>query len=243
MFIIGMLLRLSARLPLPLLHVFGSGIGWLLLLIPNRIRKIASRNIEQCFPDWSRRRQRHLLRQSLMETARTLTETGALWLLPGEQALRLIRNVDGGEVVAQARQQGRGMILATPHLGAWEAAGLYGAATFQMTCLYRPLRIPELETLVRDARSRLGAEYVPASASGIRDLYRVLESGGTVAMLPDQEPPVSANGIFAPFFGINAWSTALLVRLAQRTGAPVVMAWCERLPGGNGCQCITGNNY
>ncbi|MEN8107539.1 MAG: lysophospholipid acyltransferase family protein [Pseudomonadota bacterium] len=233
-FIIGMLLRLSARLPLPLLHVLGSGFGWLLLLIPNRIRKIARRNIEQCFPDWSRRRQRHLLRQSLMETARTLTETGALWLLPGEQALRLIRNVDGSELVTQARQQGRGVILATPHLGAWEAAGLYGAATFRMTCLYRPLRIPELETLVCDARSRLGAEYVTAAANGIRELYRVLESGGTVAMLPDQEPPLSANGIFAPFFGINAWSTVLLARLAQRTGAPVIMAWCERLPGGSG---------
>jgi KDO2-lipid IV(A) lauroyltransferase len=57
--------------------------------------------------------------------------------------------------------------------------------------------------------------------------------GGTVAMLPDQEPR-SGSGHFAPFFGMPAYSMTLLVRLSKRTGTPVVFTYCERLPRGRG---------
>jgi KDO2-lipid IV(A) lauroyltransferase len=119
---------------------------------------------------------------------------------PGTAVLQLIRHVDGLEHIENAIAAGRGAILATPHLGAWEAAGLYCAARFNITCLYRPLRMPDLDSLVNQARSRAGGNYVPANGRGIRMLYRTLEEGGTVAMLPDQEPQ-AGTGVFAPFFG------------------------------------------
>jgi KDO2-lipid IV(A) lauroyltransferase len=52
-------------------------------------------------------------------------------------------------------------------------------------------------------------------------------------MLPDQEPQ-KGTGIFAPFFGIPAYSMVFLGRLAAKTGAPVIFTWCERLPLGRG---------
>ncbi len=226
-------LHTLAFMPLPLLHALGVLLGRILDLVPNRLRRDTCTNIERCFPDLEQVRQRQLARDSLAETGKTLLEAGALWFRPGEQAVQLIRRVEGSEQVQDAREQGRGVILATPHLGAWEAAGLYGAATFKMTCLYRPLRIPELDGRIRDARNRLGAHYVPASTAGIRQLRKTLEQGGTVALLPDQEPQSNA-GIFASFFNTPAWTMTLLARLAITTGAPVVFAWCERLPRGQG---------
>jgi len=91
----------------------------------------------------------------------------------------------------------------------------------------------ELEELVRDARSRLGANYVPANANGIRSVYRAVVQGGTMAILPDQEPQ-TGSGSYAPFFGIPAYSMTLLARLAKRTGAPIVFTYCERLARGRG---------
>lgn len=220
-------------LPLPLIHGLGSLLGWTLALVPNRLHRDTCTNIKLCLPELGTARQQQLARDSLVETGKTLLETSALWCRPGKQAVQLIRRVEGHELVQAALEQGRGVILATPHLGAWEAAGLYGAATFKMTCLYRPLRIPELEDLVRSARNRLGANYVPATRGGIRHLCRTLEQGGTIAMLPDQEPQSSA-GTFATFFNTPAWTMTLLARLANRSGAPVVFAWCERLPRGQG---------
>jgi KDO2-lipid IV(A) lauroyltransferase len=204
-----------------------------MMLIPGKTVRVAGINIRRCLPELSSSRQRRLLRDSLAETGKTLLESSALWLRPGPKALALIRVVEGRELVEQALGRCRGVILLTPHLGAWEAAGLFGALAFNMTCLYRPLRIPELEDMVRAARSRLGASYVPANHAGIRKLVRQLRQGGTVAMLPDQEPH-GGRGIFAPFFGIPALTTTLPVRLATSTGAPIVLAWCERLGRGRG---------
>jgi KDO2-lipid IV(A) lauroyltransferase len=231
--LIKSLLVSCSWLPLVVSHALGFVIGWGLLLIPNRAVRNTKTNIGLCFPALSRSEQSRLVRQSLAETGKTLMETSALWMRPGEKALQLIRYVDGLDVAMRAREAGYGLILATPHLGAWEAAGLYCADTFGMTCLYRPLRMIELEELVHTARSRLGANYVPAVARGIRAVSIAMEQGGTVAMLPDQEPR-SGSGHFAPFFGIPAYSMTLLVRLSKRTGAPIVFTYCERLPWGRG---------
>jgi KDO2-lipid IV(A) lauroyltransferase len=231
--IIKFILYLCAYLPLPIIHAFGVCIGWGLTLIPNRSRQTSEINIALCWPELSATEQRALLHSSLRETGKTIIETSALWLRPGQSALRLIRRVDGDELIEQAIANGTGAMLATPHLGAWEAAGLWGSANYGITCLYRPLKIPELENLVQTARNRLGGNYVPATSTGIRVLYKALEQGGVVAMLPDQEPK-AGTGLFAPFFGIQAYSMVFLARLAARTGTPIIFAWCERLSWGRG---------
>ncbi|MGB5539103.1 MAG: lysophospholipid acyltransferase family protein [Gammaproteobacteria bacterium] len=226
-------LYLCAYLPLPVLHATGVSVGWLLILLPNQLRKAARVNLELCFTELSTAQRRQLLHRCLVETGKTLLETGALWLRPAQRVLRLIRHVDGLEHIEHALAKGRGLILATPHLGAWELSGLYCAAHYDITCLYRPLRITGLETLVNRARSRAGGHYVPANARGLRTLFKTLEEGGTVAMLPDQEPR-AGTGVFAPFFGIPALSMVFLSRLTAKRGAPIVFVWCERLGWGRG---------
>ena len=232
-FLIKAILYLCAYLPLPLIHGLGVCIGWGLVLIPNRSRHTTAINIALCLPELTATEQRKLARESLLETGKTIIETSALWLRSGKQTLRLIREVEGEELVERAMEAGKGVILATPHLGAWEASGLYCASRFNITCLYRPLKMAGLEQLVLKARSRMGGNYVPANARGIRMLYKTLEQGQPVAMLPDQEPQ-AGTGIFAPFFGVPAYSMVFLARLAEKSGAPIVFVWCERLSWGRG---------
>src|SRR5690606_37241019 len=62
-------------------------------------------------------------------------------------------------------------------------------------------------------------------------LWKVLKEGGAVGILPDQQPK-AGDGEFAPFFGVQALTMTLLSRLAERTGATVLMAWCERIGDG-----------
>jgi Kdo2-lipid IVA lauroyltransferase/acyltransferase len=231
--LIKLLLVSCSWLPLAACHALGSALGWGFMLLPNRAARDTKTNIGLCFPELSRSEQRRLVRQSLTETGKTILEASVLWMRPGEKTLQLIRSVDGLDMALKARDAGYGLILATPHLGAWEAAGLYCGTKFSMTCLYRPLRMIELEELVHAARSRLGAKYVPAIARGIRAVSVAVGKGGTVAILPDQEPR-NGNGHFAPFFGIPAYSMTLLVRLSKKTGAPIVFAYCERLSWGRG---------
>src|SRR3569832_847138 len=142
------LLRVFAALPLPLAHAIGAVIGAGLMLVPNALRRI------------------------LVEAGKTMCESGALWLRPRARLLTLVRAVSGEEHVRAALQQGHGLILATPHLGAWEMMGLYSSARYPLTSLYRPPRMREMDALVRRGRERLGARLVPVDAGGVRALYQ-----------------------------------------------------------------------
>lgn len=231
--LITALLRMFATLSLPAAHSIGVIVGWGLILIPNDLRRVSRINIQLCWPELAPPAQRALLRRSLIEAGKTMCEAGALWLWPRERVLGLIRDVSGEEHLRAARAAGQGVILATPHLGAWEIMGLYSSAHYPLTSLYRPPRLAELDTLVRRGRERLGATLVPVDAGGVRALYQALGRGEVVGMLPDQEPG-AGNGVFAPLFGIEANTMALLSRLALKTGARVIFCYAERLPRGRG---------
>jgi KDO2-lipid IV(A) lauroyltransferase len=64
-------------------------------------------------------------------------------------------------------------------------------------------------------------------------MIKALRRGEGVGLLPDQVPP-EGQGLWAPFFGRNAYTMTLAARLAQQTGATVLLARCERLSWGRG---------
>ena len=102
--------------------------------------------------------------------------------------------------------------------------------------LFRPARKAWLEPLVAQARNRPYLETVPTSLSGVRTLMRTLRGGGYTAILPDQVPP-QGQGVWAPFFGRPVYTMTLVSKLAQQSGALVLLSWCERLAPGEG-YCI-----
>jgi len=67
----------------------------------------------------------------------------------------------------------------------------------------------------------------------VRQMIKALRRGEAVGLLPDQVPP-EGQGLWAPFFGREAYTMTLAVRLAQQTGATVLLARAERLPWGRG---------
>lgn len=232
-FIIKVILHISAFLPLPVSHGLGFLAGWGLFLFPSHSRRITRINIDLCFPALTAKERKKLVRASLIEMSKTIFEAGTLWFRPGKDALARIKKTRGNELVDSALAAGKGVILATPHLGAWEAAGLYCSAHYGISCLYKPLKMQQLDALVTNARSRMGGHLVPANTGGIRVLYKTLMQGDAVAMLPDQEP-LAGTGIFSPFFDIPAYSMVFLGRLAAKSGAPIIFTWCERLSWGRG---------
>lgn len=227
------LLRQLARLPLPLLHGLGVVLGWLSWLAPNPNKTIALRNLELCFPALDAHSRRHLARRYLRELGKTLTETIPLWLGDIERLKAYGREVCGGALLQQALAQGRGAIIVSPHIGSWEYVGLYCAALHPMTCLYRPARKRGLETVVVQGRERMGMHLAPTDTKGVRILLQALKANELIGILPDQDPRDEA-GAFAPFFGIPAKTMTLLPRLAQKSAAPVLFAFAERLPWGRG---------
>jgi len=224
------LLRAVARLPLFLVHQLGACVGWLMARIPNRQRRNALINIRLCFPHLDGEQALALRRQSLIEYGKTYSEIAYLWFRPARKVLSLVREVSGDELLR--RDDGRGVIVLSLHLGAWEMGGVYLPTQGPATVLYKPQ--PELDWLIREVRERAGAELVSADRRGIRRLAQALRRGEYVGILPDQEPRVTPGSVFAPFFGVPALTMLLVNQLARKTGARVIFAFAVRLPRAQG---------
>ena len=90
------------------------------------------------------------------------------------------------------------------------------------------------DPIIKNARERSGAKLVPTDVLGIKQLYKTLQSGNIIGILPDQEPDSKKGAVFAPFFTVPALTMLLVNRLVRRTGAKVVFCYAERLAAGRG---------
>jgi KDO2-lipid IV(A) lauroyltransferase len=225
--------RCAGRLSFRTIHRLGGALGLALDRLPTQERRATRINLELCLPELGTAARRALARRSLIETGRTMLELGALWSWPRERVLALVREVRGLDRLHAALARGKGVLVLTPHLGAWELTGLFTGSVAPLTAMYKPPPVREMEAFYTRARERCGARLVPADASGVRALHRALRAGEMAGVLPDQDPG-RGSGVFAPFFGVLANTTTLVAKLAHRTGAAVVLVWSERLPAGAG---------
>jgi KDO2-lipid IV(A) lauroyltransferase len=203
------------------------------MLCSKRVRGSLRTNLELCFPELDPAARRDLARRSVAQGVAAMLELGPLWRWDRERVLGLVREFRGREHWDAARSAGRGIVMLTPHFGAWELTSLFVSAHIPLTALYRPPRVAALDPVYRHARERFGAKLVPADASGVRALYRALRRGEAVGLLPDQDPGHGA-GEFVPFFGIPANTSTLTARLMAHCEATPLLVWAERLARGQG---------
>ena len=222
------LFRFFSRWPLPVLHMLGAGLGWLVWWLSARYRAQFRANVAQAGVSFE------TARPAIAEAGRFVGELPKLWMRPRSQSCLENVRVEGQANAEQAFALGRGVIFFGPHCGSFELgpqalAELYGP----VTAIYRPARKAWLARLESCARDRLNLAVVPASLSGIRLMHKSLKANQAVAMLTDQVPP-EGWGVWAPFFGKPAYTMTLAARLALQTGAALLPVSCERLPRGRG---------
>lgn len=230
--ILKIIIHLLSKLPLPVLRLLAWILGTILYWLPNREKHNAEVNLNMCFPELTEVERRRLLRQTLIDNALNLIEMPAIWL--GDASVWKKR-IDPGESMAEMQailDEGKGMIIAAPHLGNWEITGHLLADLGGLTALYRPPRQAWVETFMTKGREQNGAIMVPTTRQGIKALFKTLADQGIVFILPDQQPKKDESGsVFAPFFAIPALTMTLLNRMAEKTDAPVYFLYAARVSG------------
>ena len=218
------------HLPWPWLRGIGDGIAWLWRRMGGRESRVAGRNLELACPELPPEQRETLQGEILRTTARQALETLRLWTRPHRDNLRLIRETQGLDLFDAAIASGKGVIVAAPHYGNWELLNQWLASRTPLAILYRPPESALGEAFLRRVRADDGdrVTQIRAQAAGIRQLFKRLRDGGVVGILPDQQPK-SGDGEFAPFFAVPAYTMTLLPRLAERSGATVLFAYCERI--------------
>ena len=124
--------------------------------------------------------------------------------------------------ISDARRMGPGAILALPHVGSWEWAGVWLAQRpgMKVTAVVEPIDHPELFEWMGRFRRRIGMDIVPAGPEALGALTRALNDGHVVCLLTDRD--IGGGGVEVEFFGERTTLPGGAAVLARRTGSPIV---------------------
>ena len=141
-------------------------------------------------------------------------------LTPEELIKRV--TIDGRKHLDEALEQGRGVIMAVPHMGSWDTAGSYaGALGYPISAVAE--KFPgSLNEAVVATRQRFGLKVIPIGRSAVRGITAALEANSIVALLCDLE---QGPGVAVKFFGRRAVVPGGPAAIALKTGAALLPAY------------------
>jgi Kdo2-lipid IVA lauroyltransferase/acyltransferase len=185
-----------------------------------RLRKVGRRNLELAFPEKTASDREGILRTVYRNLGYLLAEFCKMPGYTAERASGFIR-YEGLENFLQARERGKGVLVLTGHLGAWELSSFYHSLMgMPMGMVIRRLDNPLVDAFVNRIRCLHGNRVIHKDDFA-RGLIASMRAGETVGILMDTNmtPP---QGVFVPFFDVLACTASGMARIAAKTGAAVV---------------------
>lgn len=217
----AILLTLGA-LPRSIAIAIGLTIGKAAYHLAGGLRRTGERNLAIAFPEMPESERRQLLQGSFASLGRLLGEFSQLHRATPEKLRKLIEYDEVGLAhLREAEKNKRGVIFLTGHLGVWELHSFgWSALEYPISFLVRPLDNPQIEEMIEAVRTRFGNRAIDKQ-SAARQSLRVLREGGTLGILSDLNTQ-TREGVFVPFFGKLACTTAGIATLALKTDAVVI---------------------
>jgi len=198
----------------------GAGIAAIAYHALGRLRGVGVRNLKLAFPEMPDAEQKRILRSLYRRLGWLLAEFCLMPDYTSEVASRFIR-YEGLENYLAARERGKGVLVLTGHLGAWELSSFYHSLMgMPMGMVIRRLDNPLVDEFVNHIRCLHGNRVIHKDDFA-RGLIASMRAGETVGILMDTNmtPP---QGVFVPFFGMQACTASGMARIAGKTGAAVV---------------------
>ena len=231
------LMRLLAFLPLPVLAFLGTVIGDISYFLVSSRRKIALKNIQSCFPQWSENKAKHVTRSCFRLIGQTLFFSAIGWWTPRKKLNKLV-TVINREPYDQALDRGENIILLAPHFCSLEIAGLVLSQERPMITMYQHTKNLLVDKFVKLGRGRFGGILIERKEP-LRNLIRLIRKGYPFYYLPDQD--ARNKGVFAPFFGIQASTIPMLGKFAAMSKSIVIPCSTKILPAGKGFEVRLGH--
>jgi len=232
-FLFKIIFRLLSSLPLRWLQDLGAMLGSVIFAVSRQYAARTKENLRLAHLAADEKHYALLLDQTIAEAGKSILELPWVWGRPLEQVCSTVQSCRGWELVEAAHARGKGIIFLTPHWGCFEITSLYIGQHLPLTSLYSPPKQSWLEAVMLAGRVRGLSRLATANLNGVRRLFKALKRGEAIGLLPDQVPG-QGEGEWVDFFARPAYTMTLSGRLAQNSGATVLLVYAERLPRGAG---------
>jgi KDO2-lipid IV(A) lauroyltransferase len=214
------LVGLVGALPRSVARAVGASIGWVCWQLLGGLRNTGLRNLKLALPQKADAEREEILRKLYKTLGWQIAEFCKMRGYTLEEASQFVR-YEGLENYLRARDRGRGVLVLTGHLGAWELSSFYHSLRgYPMSLVIRRLDNARVDAFVNGIRCLHGNRVIHKDDFA-RGLLTAMHNGETVGILMDTNmtPP---QGVFVPFFGVEACTASGLARVAVRTGAAVL---------------------
>jgi KDO2-lipid IV(A) lauroyltransferase len=218
--------RALGALPRRLARLWAAGLAFAVYWVFGRLRRVGETNLKLALPELPSQTRKEILRGVYIHLGWQLVEFCRMIRYTPENTRGWLRT-EGLEHYQAARARGKGVLIVTAHLGAWELSSFYASLMgHPMGLVIRRLDNRKLDAYVNQIRC-LHGNYVLNKDDFGRGLLTAMREGGTVGILMDTNmtPP---QGVFANFFGIPACTATGPAHVARKTGAAVLpgfMLW------------------
>lgn len=204
----------------------GERLGDLAFDLVRKRRALVQQHLVRVFGDEYDPDQLHrTARNVYQQLGRTATEHARL-LMAETTDIRDRMTVTGADHIAQARQQGKGVILVTGHFGYWELLGASVAALgYPVAVVAKDQHNPAVNALIIKGREQLGMRVIPM-ASATHAILRTLRRNECIGLLMDQD--AGPGGVFVDFLGLPASTYQGPALFALRSGAPIIPCFIIR---------------
>ena len=220
------LLGLLTWLPGPLLRPTCLGLGKLAYRVDRRHARIARENLQRAFPDRSPEECSQLVSRVYRHFSLMAQDTVLLWRSRGEDVLAKFFDEPDVSVLHALKEEGRGVIMVTGHMGNWEMAGSALATTFQVNGISREFRNPHIRRGMFRVRRAFGQKIL-FPHHGYDPMIECLKQNESLAVLPDKH--LNSSRIPVEFFGRYVKAPSGPALLSLRSGAPILTGGAFRL--------------
>ena len=185
-----------------------------------RLRRVALTNLSFAFPELEAKRHNEIIDGVFRSIARLLVSLARFPALNRSNISEWI-SYEGLDNYLEAKQDGRGVLIATAHLGNWElSAFAHALMTEPMNVMVRPLDNPFIDRLVEERRTLSGNRLIH-KRDAARAVLKALGNNEPVGVRIDQNTSMS-EGVFINFFGKLACAGSAFVKFAHHSRAIVI---------------------
>lgn len=207
--------------------ITGENLGRLCFyLFPGR-RELAKDNIRKSFPEMSDKETRDLCAETFRHLGISVAEMIRLDKFKGRDDLERYFTFIGLGNLDKALSYGRGVLLATAHVGFWEVGSYFLAELGYPTAFVaKKTKNPYINERVVKMRENSGGKLIDAK-KGARQIVKTLQENWCVGVLIDHHIRKS-EAVQVPFFGRPAWTTPIITQMAMKRNIPVVPIFVYR---------------
>lgn len=185
-----------------------------------KLRRVAKQNLSFALPEVAAGARDQIIDGVFRTIARMLVAVARFPSIRASNVSEWI-GYEGLEHYLEAKREGRGVLIATAHLGNWElSAYTHAIMTEPMHVMVRPLDNPLIDHVVEERRT-LSGNHLIYKRDAARSVITALRRNEAIGILIDQNTSTS-EGVFVNFFGKQASAGSAFVKFAHRTDAPVI---------------------